>query len=61
VAVGGVTEAEVRGDRARITVEGSVDGLVKALSRFEVLSLHTHETPLEEIFLTLYRGVDDEG
>ena len=60
-AVDGVTAAEVHGDVAHLTVEGSVDALVKALASYETLSIHTHETPLEEIFLRLYRGDGDAG
>jgi hypothetical protein len=39
-----------------------MDPLVKALAGYETLLIRTHDTPLEEIFLQLYRdGADDEG
>jgi len=60
-AVGGVTEATVSGDSAYVRIEGSMDPLVKVLAAYEVRSLRTHETPLEDIFLAMYRGADDAG
>ena len=38
-----------------------MDPLVKVLAGFEVKSLRTHETPLEDIFLAMYREADDAG
>lgn len=55
-AIAGVTAATLSGDTALIRLEGSMDRLIKALAGFEVLSLRTHETPLDEIFISLYRG-----
>jgi ABC-2 type transport system ATP-binding protein len=55
----GLTDVHVSGDVAHLKVGGSMDPLVKALVPYEVLSIRTHETPLEEIFLELYRGGDD--
>ncbi|MEX1207044.1 MAG: ABC transporter ATP-binding protein [Acidimicrobiia bacterium] len=61
-AIAGVTEASVSGSVATVRVEGSMDPLVKALAGYETLLIRTHDTPLEEIFLQLYRnGADDEG
>lgn len=57
-SVAGVSGASISGSVAHLRLEGSVDPLVKALARFEVVSLHTHDTPLEEIFLALYEGED---
>ncbi|MGQ9476434.1 MAG: ATP-binding cassette domain-containing protein [Actinomycetota bacterium] len=37
------------------TVTGSVDALVKAMARFEVLNVISPEVSLEEIFLEMYR------
>jgi hypothetical protein len=34
---------------------------VKALARFEVIDLQSHEPSLEEIFLTFYGAADDAG
>jgi ABC-2 type transport system ATP-binding protein len=36
------------------TVSGSMDALIKALSRHEVLRLQAEEAPLEEVFLKFY-------
>jgi ABC-2 type transport system ATP-binding protein len=55
----GVREASVEGDIGRFVVDGSVDPLLKAASRFEVLDLVSHEPDLEDIFLTYYG--DDVG
>ncbi len=55
-AITGVTAATLSGDTALIRLEGSMDRLIKALAGFEVLLLRTHETPLDEIFISLYRG-----
>lgn len=61
-AIAGVTEANVSGSVATVRVEGSMDPLVKALAGYETLLIRTHDTPLEDIFLQLYRnGADDEG
>jgi ABC-2 type transport system ATP-binding protein len=61
-AIPGVTEASVSGSVATVRVEGSMDPLVKALAGYETLLIRTHDTPLDEIFLQLYRdGADDEG
>jgi ABC-2 type transport system ATP-binding protein len=60
-AVAGVTEATMSGGTALIRLEGSVDPLIKALASYEVRSLRTHETPLDEIFLAMYREAPDVG
>jgi len=60
-AITGVTEATISGDTALIRIEGSMDRLVKALGTYEVRSLLTHETPLDEIFLAMYREDADAG
>ena len=54
--VPGVRDVTVDGDSARLVVEGPVDGVVKALARFEVIDLRSHEPDLEEVFLSLYQG-----
>ena len=56
----GITEVHVSGDVAQLKIGGSMDPLVKALTPYEVLSIRTHETPLEDIFLELYRNGNDE-
>jgi ABC-2 type transport system ATP-binding protein len=58
----GVTESNVSGTVATVRIEGSMDPLVKAIAGYETLLIRTHDTPLEEIFLQLYRnGADDEA
>jgi len=37
-----------------LNVSGSMDPLIKALSRHEVVRLHAEEAPLEEVFLKFY-------
>jgi ABC-2 type transport system ATP-binding protein len=54
-AVPGVHELERHGSVVRLTLEGSADQLVKALARFEVHALDSHEADLEDVFLELYR------
>ena len=53
--VPGVHELERHGPVVRLTLEGSADHLVKALARFEVHALDSHEADLEDVFLELYR------
>ena len=52
----GVRELERRGSVVRFALEGEIDPLLKALARFHVLALDSHEADLEDIFLALYRG-----
>lgn len=54
----GVLRVERSRNIVQLRIEGSMDGLIKALADYEVLSLHSHEADLEEIFLDLYRGAD---
>ncbi|OFW62885.1 MAG: hypothetical protein A2135_05355 [Actinobacteria bacterium RBG_16_67_15] len=58
-AIPGVTEATIAGETALVRIEGSMDPLIKALAPYEVRSLLTHETPLDEIFLAMYREDPD--
>jgi ABC-2 type transport system ATP-binding protein len=51
----GVRELERRGSVVRFAVDGAIDPLVKALGRFRVLALDSHEADLEDVFLALYR------
>ena len=55
-AVPGVTETGRHGNVVTLALEGPADGLVKALARFEVVGLDSHEADLEDVFLALYRG-----
>ena len=55
----GVREVSVEGNDLKCSVVGSVDALIKAASRFEVVNISSHEPDLEDIFLDYYReGVD---
>jgi ABC-2 type transport system ATP-binding protein len=60
-AVPGVREVDRTGHVVRLTLEGSADPLVKALARFEVHALDSHEADLEDVFLELYRRPADAG
>jgi ABC-2 type transport system ATP-binding protein len=49
-----VVEARADGRVLDLTVEGSVDEIVKLASRFTVLNVVSREQDLEEVFLTYY-------
>ena len=53
--IDGVHELERRGPVVRFSVDGPIDPLVKALARYRVLALDSHEADLEDVFLALYR------
>jgi beta-exotoxin I transport system ATP-binding protein len=53
--VPGVLEVGRHGSVVRLTLEGSADPLVKALARYDVDALDSHEADLEDVFLELYR------
>ncbi len=50
----GVSEIKRTNDIYHFNVSGSMDALVKALSRHQVERLHSQEAPLEEVFLKFY-------
>jgi ABC-2 type transport system ATP-binding protein len=52
----GVRELERKGPLVLFALEGPADPLIKALARYEVLALDSHEADLEDFFLTLYRN-----
>ena len=52
----GVRSAQARGDVVVLSVEGSIDPVVKAAARHEVIDLVTHEPSLEDVFLAFYGG-----
>lgn len=58
-AVPGVVEAEVDDGVVHLAVEGSVDAVLKAAARHEVVRIVTHDADLEETFLAYYR--DDQA
>src|SRR5450759_65183 len=51
----GVSELERRGPVVVLALEGAADPLIKAVARYEVLALDSHEADLEDFLLTLYR------
>jgi ABC-2 type transport system ATP-binding protein len=53
-AVPGITDVRLDGTLLRCTMQGVVDPLIKALSRYHVLDLNSREADLEETFLALY-------
>ncbi|HYX60941.1 MAG TPA: ABC transporter ATP-binding protein [Streptosporangiaceae bacterium] len=53
-AVPGITDVRLDGTLLRCTMQGVVDPLIKALGRYHVLDLNSHEADLEETFLALY-------
>ena len=57
--IAGVKDLAVDGNTLRCAVAGSVDGLIKAAARFEVLNLVSPEVSLEEIFIDYYQGEGD--
>ena len=60
-ALPGVSDVEMNGDAARVRVTGSIDPVLKAAARFEVVDLQSHEPSLEDIFLTYYGEGRDHG
>jgi ABC-2 type transport system ATP-binding protein len=54
----GVEEVETLpdGHTLRMTVQGTVDAIVKAAAHYSVVSLSNHEPSLEEIFLRYYES-----
>jgi ABC-2 type transport system ATP-binding protein len=59
-AVPGLTEVRIDGTVLHATMQGVVDPLIKALGRFRVLDLNSHEADLEETFLALYGQREDQ-
>jgi beta-exotoxin I transport system ATP-binding protein len=52
--VPGIREVNLDGALLRCTMQGVVDPLVKAIARYEVVDLNSHEADLEDTFLALY-------
>ena len=50
----GVRDVTVDGLLVRLVAEGSIDPLVKALARLEVVDLRSREPDLEDVFLSYY-------
>jgi ABC-2 type transport system ATP-binding protein len=54
--VAGARELDRHGQTILFAVDGEADALIKALGRFHVVSVDSHEADLEDIFLSLYRS-----
>jgi ABC-2 type transport system ATP-binding protein len=54
--VPGLRDVSVQGSTLQCTVTGSLDALIKAAARFEVVNVISQEPNLEEIFLSFYGG-----
>jgi ABC-2 type transport system ATP-binding protein len=50
----GVSDVRRSSGSYQFNIMGSMDGLIKALSQYEVLRLQAEEAPLEEVFLKFY-------
>jgi ABC-2 type transport system ATP-binding protein len=58
--VPGVSDLEIHGDVMRCTVRGSVDPLIKAVARYEVVDVQSRQPGLEELFLEYYRDRSED-
>ena len=54
--VAGVRDVQLHDSVVTLTVEGSLDALIKAAAHYEVHNIVSHEADLAEIFLEMYRG-----
>jgi ABC-2 type transport system ATP-binding protein len=54
-ALAGVRELHRSGQTVLLSLQGEADALVKALARYRVVTLDSHEADLEDVFLDLYR------
>jgi ABC-2 type transport system ATP-binding protein len=50
-----VAEVSLSGTTVHLVVEGSVDPVIKAAARLDVVSIATREADLEDVFLTYYQ------
>src|SRR5712691_5792191 len=57
----GVSNVTSHNHAYHFNVSGSMDALIKALSRHEVLRLQAEEAPLEEVFLKFYENPQAEA
>lgn len=56
----GVSMVTTQNHTYHFNVSGSMDALIKALSRHDVLRLQAEEAPLEEVFLKFYENPQAE-
>jgi ABC-2 type transport system ATP-binding protein len=57
--VPGARELRRHGRTVSFSLTGEIDALVKAMARYHVLAIDSHEADLDDIFLALYRGEDE--
>jgi len=57
----GVRDVLIENSILRCTAVGSLDAVIKAAARFEVVNVVSHEPSLEEIFLTFYGGGENNA
>ncbi len=56
----GASDLSVDGRTVTVSIAGNPDALIKAAARHEIVRLVTHETSLDDIFLTFYSD-EEEG
>jgi ABC-2 type transport system ATP-binding protein len=61
INVPGAHDIAVQRNVLTCSVVGSLDALVKAASKYEVINIISHEPTLEEIFMTYYNGGKDNA
>jgi ABC-2 type transport system ATP-binding protein len=54
-------EVDRHGRTVLFALHGESDPLIKALARYRVTAIDSHEADLEDIFLTLYRGAEERN
>jgi len=57
----GVREAVGAGHSLGLTVEGSLEAVMREAARHGVINVTTHEADLEEVFMGYYKGDDAAG
>jgi ABC-2 type transport system ATP-binding protein len=55
--VPGITDVRLDGCLLRCSMQGVVDPLIKALGKYHVVDLNSHEEDLEDTFVALYGEV----
>jgi ABC-2 type transport system ATP-binding protein len=55
----GVKDVSAHGDSVLLSVEGSVDAVIKEAARHDVVSMETRQPSLEEAFLAFYDSEED--
>lgn len=50
-----IRDLQIKGNTAHCKVEGSLDQLIKQISKYEVINLVTQEADLEQVFLNYYK------